>query len=171
MGKLTEASEASSANIQLETEHVDRQLIHTTSVNRQIELADRHAKRKIELDNRQNEHADGKIEQNNEHTPAYRLGVAHFSMLQALEILIFSYLLFCVLTGIRLWVHICNHLYFELCDCLKTFPIFVPSQCLIARNVCELLSFNRGLSHLNKARRIDDVSRGSLSCYEILTNN
>ena len=27
----------------------------------------------------------------------YRLGVAHFSMLQALEILIFSYSLFCVL--------------------------------------------------------------------------
>ena len=59
-GKLTEASEASSANIQFETEHVDRQLIHTTSVNRQIELADRHNKRKIELDKMQNEHADGR---------------------------------------------------------------------------------------------------------------
>jgi hypothetical protein len=28
----------------------------------------------------------------------YRLGVAHFSMLQALKVLIFSYSLFCVLT-------------------------------------------------------------------------
>jgi hypothetical protein len=54
---------------------------------------------------------------------------------------------------------------------LITFPIFVPSQRLIARNVHELLSFNRVVSHLNEARRIDDVSRGSLSCYEILTNN
>jgi hypothetical protein len=42
---------------------------------------------------------------------------------------------------------------------------------LIARNVRELFSFNRGVSHLNKARRINDVSRGSLSGYEILTNN
>ncbi len=70
-GKLTEASEAFSASIQLETEHVDRQLIYTTSVDGQIELADRHAKRQIELDKRQNEHADGEIEQNDEHTPAY----------------------------------------------------------------------------------------------------
>jgi hypothetical protein len=42
---------------------------------------------------------------------------------------------------------------------------------LIARNVRELFSFNRGVLHLNEACRIDDVSRGSLSCYEILTNN
>jgi hypothetical protein len=42
---------------------------------------------------------------------------------------------------------------------------------LIARNDRELFSFNRGVSHLNNACRIDDVSRGSLSCYEILTNN
>jgi hypothetical protein len=35
---------------------------------------------------------------------------------------------------------------------------------LIARNVRELFSFNCGVSHLNEARRIDDVSRGSLLC-------
>ena len=76
-----------------------------------------------------------------------------------------------VLTGIRLWCHIWHHFYFELRDCLITFPIFVPSQRLIARNVRKLFSFNRVVSHLNEACRIDDVSRGSLSCYEILTNN
>jgi hypothetical protein len=75
------------------------------------------------------------------------------------------------LTGIRLWAQICAHLNFELRDCLITFPIFVFSQRLIARNVHELFSFNRGVLHLNKACRIDDASRGSLSCYEILTNN
>jgi hypothetical protein len=47
---------------------------------------------------------------------------------------------------------------------LNNFPIFVPSQRLIARNVRELFSFNCGVSHLNEARRIDDVSRGSLLC-------
>ena len=76
-----------------------------------------------------------------------------------------------LLTGIRLWAQICAHLNFELRDRLITFPIFVLSQRLIARNVRELFSFNRGISHLNEACRIDDVSRGSLSCYEILTNN
>jgi hypothetical protein len=76
-----------------------------------------------------------------------------------------------ILTGIRLWAQICAHLNFELRDCLITFPIFVLSQHLIARNVHELFSFNRGVSHLNEACRIDDVIRGSLSCYEILTNN
>jgi hypothetical protein len=75
------------------------------------------------------------------------------------------------LTGIQLWAHICAHLNFELRDCLITFPIFVPSQRLIARNVCELFSFNRGVSHLNEVRCINDVSRGSLSCYKILANN
>jgi hypothetical protein len=74
------------------------------------------------------------------------------------------------LTGIRLWAQICAHLNLELRKCLITFPIFVPSQRLIARNVRELFSFNRGISHLNNACRIDDVSRGSLSCYKILTN-
>jgi hypothetical protein len=76
------------------------------------------------------------------------------------------------LPGIQLWAHIlCAHLNFELRDCLITFPNFVPSQCLIVRIVRELFSFNRGVSHLNEACRIDDVSRGSLSCYEILTDN
>jgi hypothetical protein len=77
----------------------------------------------------------------------------------------------CSLTGIRLWSQICDHFYFELRDRLITFPIFIPSQHLIARNVHELFSFNRGILHLNEARCIDDVSRRSLSCYEILTNN
>jgi hypothetical protein len=40
-----------------------------------------------------------------------------------------------LLTGIRLWAQICAHLNFELRDCLITFPIFVLSQSLIARNV------------------------------------
>jgi hypothetical protein len=78
---------------------------------------------------------------------------------------------FDTLTGIRLWAQICAHLNLELRKCLITFPIFVPSQRLIARNVRELFSFNRGVSHLNNACHIDDVSRGSLSCYEILRNN
>jgi hypothetical protein len=60
---------------------------------------------------------------------------------------------------------------FELRDCLITFPIFVPSQRLIARNVCELFSFNRGISHLNEACRIDELSRGSVLGYEILADN
>ena len=55
--------------------------------------------------------------------------------------------------------HICASLYIELRDCLITFPIFVPSQCLIARNVRELFSFNRGISHLYQ---IDELSRGSV---------
>jgi hypothetical protein len=69
------------------------------------------------------------------------------------------------------WAQICAHLNLELRKCLITFPIFVPSQRLIARNVCELFSFNCGVLHLNNACCIDDVSRGSLSCYKILTNN
>ena len=69
------------------------------------------------------------------------------------------------------WVQICAHLNLELRECLITFPIFVPSQRLIARNVRELFSFNRGVSHLNKACRIDELSRGSVLEYEILANN
>ena len=76
-----------------------------------------------------------------------------------------------VLTLIQLWAHICAHLNLELRECLITFPIFVPSQRLIAKNVRKLFSFNRGISHLNNACPIDDVSRGSLLCYEILANN
>jgi hypothetical protein len=52
------------------------------------------------------------------------------------------------LTGIQLWAHICAHLNYELRDCLITFSIFVFSQCLIARNVRKLFSFNCGISHL-----------------------
>jgi hypothetical protein len=51
---------------------------------------------------------------------------------------------------------------------LITFPIFVPSQRLIDRNVAELFSSNRGFSHLNKACRIDELNRGSISGPEIL---
>jgi hypothetical protein len=54
---------------------------------------------------------------------------------------------------------------------LNNFSNFVPSQSLIARNVRELFGFNCGVSHLNNACHIDDVSRGSLLCYEILANN
>ena len=61
-----------------------------------------------------------------------------------------------------------RHLNFELRDCFITIPIFVLSQRLIARNV-RLFSFNCGVLHLNEARPIDDVSRGSISCYKILT--
>jgi len=42
---------------------------------------------------------------------------------------------------------------------------------LIARNDRELFSSNRGVSHLNEACRIDELSRGSVLGYEILTNN
>jgi hypothetical protein len=76
-----------------------------------------------------------------------------------------------MLTGIRLWAQICAHLILELRKCLITFLLFVRCLRLIARNDREIFSFNRGVSHLNNACRIDDVSRGSLLCYEILTNN
>ena len=76
-----------------------------------------------------------------------------------------------MLTGIQLWAHICAHLNFELHDCLITFPIFVPSQRLIARNLPELFSYNRGVSHFYAACRIDELSRGSILGYEILTHN
>ena len=74
-----------------------------------------------------------------------------------------------LLTGIRLWAQICAHLNLELRKCLITFPIFVPSQRLIARNVRELFSSNRGISHVEEACGIDEVSRGSVLGPEILT--
>ncbi len=40
-----------------------------------------------------------------------------------------------------------RQLMIELRDCLKTFSIFVTSQCFIARIVCKLFSYNRGISH------------------------
>ena len=97
----------------------------------------------------------------------FRLNLSSQFLLEVISLELFpSY----SLTGIRLWSQICDHLYFELRDCLITFLIFVLSQHLITRNVRELFGFNRGISHLNEACRIDDVSRGSLLCYEILTN-
>ncbi len=53
--------------------------------------------------------------------------------------------------------------FFELRDRLITFLVFVRCQHLIARNDRELFSSNRNVSHLNEARRIDALSRGSLS--------
>ena len=41
---------------------------------------------------------------------------------------------------------------------LQTFPIFVLSQHLIARNVCELFSFYHGISHFKEACYIDELS-------------
>jgi len=58
-------------------------------------------------------------------------------------------------------------LFFELRASLITFQIFVRCQRLIARNVRQLFSSNRGVLHLNEACSIDDVSRRSLSGYEI----
>jgi len=55
-------------------------------------------------------------------------------------------------------------LFFELRASLISFLIFVCCQRLIARNVAELFSSNRGVSHFYAARRIDELSRGSLSC-------
>ncbi len=74
--------------------------------------------------------------------------------------LIISLILF--LTGIPLVAHICASLKIELCDCLITSPIFVPSQCLIARNVHKLFNSNCGISHLHEACHIDELSRGSV---------
>jgi len=66
---------------------------------------------------------------------------------------------------------ICNHLNYQLRARLITFPISVLTQCLVARNVCELFIFssNRGISHLNKARCIDEL-RGSVLGHKILMN-
>jgi len=47
--------------------------------------------------------------------------------------------------------------------------MFVLTQHLIARNVCELFSSNRGISHLNETCRIDELSRGSVLGYKIIT--
>jgi len=49
------------ANIQLQTEHADGQIIGITSAVGQIEHADGQSERQIELAKRQIEHADGKI--------------------------------------------------------------------------------------------------------------
>jgi hypothetical protein len=70
-----------------------------------------------------------------------------------------------ILTGIRLWSQICDHLYFELRDYLITFPIIVPSQRLIARNVRELFSFNRGVSHLTGRQLLALMSAKFLTSF------
>ena len=58
-------------------------------------------------------------------------------------------------------------LFFELRTSLITFRIFVRCQRLIARNVADGFLLFLLLTRFNEARRIDDVSRGSLSGYEI----
>jgi hypothetical protein len=72
------------------------------------------------------------------------------------------------LTGIPLWSQICDHLNYLLCARLKTFPILVLLQRMIHRNVRELFSYNRGISHLNETCRIHELSRGSDLGYKIL---
>jgi hypothetical protein len=83
VSQTAELSEASSANVQLQTElelsakiqfqteHANEQLSLTTSTDAQIELANGNAKRHIELAKRQTEHADGQIERNNKHTSTF----------------------------------------------------------------------------------------------------
>ncbi len=75
------------------------------------------------------------------------------------------------LTALPLWAQICAHFFNELRASLITFPNFVCCQRLIARNVAELSSSNRGISHLNETCRINELSRGFVLGYEILTNN
>ena len=60
---------------------------------------------------------------------------------------IISHLLYnFILTALQLVAHIiCASVKIELCYHLITFPIFVPSQRLITRNVHELFSYNRGI--------------------------
>ena len=67
--------------------------------------------------------------------------------------------------------HICASFLNKICDCLITFLLFVRWQRLIARNVRKLFSSNQGVSHFYAACFIDELSRGSIFGYEILTNN
>ena len=83
----------------------------------------------------------------------------------------FSVNTYLLLTAIALQAQICAQLFNELRASLLIFPIFVCWQQLIARNVAELSSFKRGVSHLNKAWRINKLSRGSYLSYEIFANN
>ena len=79
---------------------------------------------------------------------------------------------FSVLTAFQpLAAHICTSFLKELRDRLITFFLFVRWQRLIARNVPELFSSNRGISHLNKACHIDELSRGSVLGPKILINH
>ncbi len=74
-----------------------------------------------------------------------------------------------LITALPLRAQICAQLFNELRASLITFPIFVRCQRLIARNDRELFSSNRGISHLNEACCIDELSRGSILGYEFLT--
>ena len=47
-----------------------------------------------------------------------------------------------------------------------TFCFFVHWQSFMARNVGELFSSNRGISHLYKACHTDELSRGPISGLE-----
>jgi hypothetical protein len=58
-------------------------------------------------------------------------------------------------------------LFFELHTSLITFRIFVRCQRLIAGIVADGFLLFLLLTRFNEARHIDDVSRGSLSGYEI----
>ena len=64
------------------------------------------------------------------------------------------------LPALPLWSQIYDHFFIELRVSLITFPNFARWQRLIARNVCELFSSNRGISHLHKACCMDELSRG-----------
>ncbi len=67
---------------------------------------------------------------------------------------------FKMLTGIPLLAHKCATFINELRTRLITFLLFVPWQHLTARNDRKLFSSNCGVSHLNEACNIDDLSRG-----------
>ncbi len=75
------------------------------------------------------------------------------------------------LTAFNHYGRISAQLFNELHDPLITFLLFVRWKRLIARNDHELFSSNRGVSHWNEARCIDELSRGPILGYEIHTNN
>ena len=68
-----------------------------------------------------------------------------------------------LLNSLTAMVSYMRPLFFELRASLITFRIFVRCQRLIARNVAELFSSNRGVSHFYAACRINELSRGSVS--------
>ena len=75
------------------------------------------------------------------------------------------------LSALPLVAHICASLQIKLCDSLITFSIVVHSQYLIDRNVAKLFSSNLGVSHLNEACCVDEVSRGFVSGPEKFSQN
>ena len=74
-----------------------------------------------------------------------------------------------VLTALPLWAQICAQFFFELRWRFVTFQIPIRSPSWRHQNLAELFSFNFAISHSNEARRIDELSRGSVLGYEILT--